>query len=117
MRRPPRWMLVASLTLLGVVVVAATVLYVRGGARLARTWDVDVGALDIPTDEATVERGRHLADAVTICTSCHGDDLGGGVILDEPMFATIYASNLTRGPGGVVRRTRMPTTCAPSVMA
>jgi len=86
---------------LALVVAAALVLYVVGGRRLHRVHDVPSDAVAVRTDEATIARGRHLAEAVTLCVGCHGDDLGGDVLVDEPLIATIYASNLTSGRGGV----------------
>jgi len=96
-----RWAIVALSGLLVVLVAAAAVLYLRGGARLDRTYDIAVSAPPVPSDDASIARGRHLAEAVALCTGCHGDDLGGGVLVDEPMIATIHASNLTRGRGGI----------------
>jgi len=86
---------------LGIVVIAAAILYIIGGRRLHRGYDVRSDAVAVPTDEATVARGRHLAEAVTLCLGCHSDDLSGDVLVDEPMIVTIYASNLTSGRGGV----------------
>src|SRR5690606_29903099 len=34
------------------------------------------------------------------CTDCHGPDLSGGVMVDEPPFRVV-ASNLTSGRGGI----------------
>lgn len=81
--------------------VAAVVLYILGGSRLNRRHQVAAESIAIPVDEAAIARGRHLAEAITLCTACHGEDLGGQPLLDEPMIATIYASNLTAGRGGV----------------
>jgi cytochrome c553 len=72
-----------------------------GGVRLHRRYDVTVAPITISADSGTIARGRHLAEAVTLCTGCHGDDLSGDVLIDQPMMATIYASNLTAGRGGV----------------
>jgi mono/diheme cytochrome c family protein len=35
------------------------------------------------------------------CTDCHGEDLGGELMVDDPALGKIYATNLTRGEGGV----------------
>lgn len=96
-----KYILLGLSALLGIVVLAAITLYVIGGARLHRHYDVTVAAITVPIDSATVARGRHLARAVTLCHGCHGDDLTGDVLVDEPLFATIYASNLTSGRGGI----------------
>jgi cytochrome c553 len=103
-RKLLRWTLIGLSGLLGAALIAAIVLYFLGGARLSRGYDIAVAAVEIPAVDAAVERGRHLAEAVTLCAACHGDDLSGGVLFDDPMIATIYASNLTRGVGGTGSR-------------
>lgn len=61
-----------------------------------------------PTPEAGAhvpdpQRGRHLADHVFACTSCHGADLGGGYVPGDAAVARVWAPNLTQGEGGVGR--------------
>ncbi len=96
-----RWTLRIAGVVLSMMALAAGVLYVRGGSRVGRTYDPPVPSVAVPGDSATVARGRHLAEAVTLCQACHGEDLGGGVIFDQPLIASVYASNLTTGRGGV----------------
>lgn len=96
-----KWVGIGLGSLLGIVVVAAVVLYFAGGSRLDKRYDIEVAAVPIPTDEAAIARGRHLAQAVTLCHGCHGDHLEGKVLVDEPSMATVYASNLTAGRGGI----------------
>jgi mono/diheme cytochrome c family protein len=55
---------------------------------------------------ARLERGRHLVTVVAQCTYCHGPDLAGREIADDPWIGRLYASNLTRGEGGIGRRYR-----------
>lgn len=50
------------------------------------------------------ERGRHLVTAVAQCTFCHGNDLGGREIADDPLLGRIDSANLTSGEGGLVGR-------------
>jgi len=88
-------------TVFGAVLVAAVALYVKGGARLHHHYDVTVAAVPVTTDTTVIARGRHLAEAVTLCEACHGDDLSGRALVDEPFIVTVYASNLTAGRGGV----------------
>lgn len=85
---------------LGALLVAGSGVYVASNARLRQSYTVPVASLAIPTDEATIERGQHLAVAVTHCTGCHGPSLAGQIMIDAPPFQ-IVASNLTRGQGGV----------------
>jgi len=53
---------------------------------------------------ADLERGRHLVTAVAQCTFCHGNDLGGREIADDPLLGRIDSANLTSGEGGLVGR-------------
>jgi cytochrome c553 len=88
--------------------VAVTVLLLAGGAlygytgrQFSRKWSVAGHALVIPTDSVAIARGRHVAVAISRCTSCHGADYGGQVFIDIPPVAFLYAANLTSGRGGV----------------
>jgi mono/diheme cytochrome c family protein len=45
-------------------------------------------------------RGEHLVRHVGHCTMCHGDDLGGGTVVDEFMIGRLNGPNLTTGEGG-----------------
>ena len=88
--------------LLALVVLAVGTLYVWSTWRLRRHYEVPVVAVAIPTDAASIERGRHLATNVALCSGCHGADFGGKMFLDAgAMVATLPAPNLTRGRGGV----------------
>lgn len=49
--------------------------------------------------ERAIERGRHLVEARYGCIECHGQDFGGGVMVDDPMLGRILGPNLTTGPG------------------
>ncbi|MFQ5859591.1 MAG: c-type cytochrome [Anaerolineae bacterium] len=101
MKKVLKWIGIVLAGLVGLLVVAAVVLYFAGGSRLNRSYDIQVETIAILTDEAAIARGRHLAEAVTFCQACHGDNLGGDVIDDEPLISTITAPNLTSGRGGV----------------
>lgn len=101
MARILKWVGIVLGGLIGVCVVAAAVLFFLGGSRLSRRYDVQVTRIALPTDDSAIARGRHLVEAVALCVGCHGEDLSGDVLIDEPMIATVYASNLTAGRGGV----------------
>ena len=90
--------------LLGLVVVflalVATV-YAVSERRLRQRFDTDVSSLAVPTDAASIARGEHLVRAITNCTLCHGEDLGGRVYSSSAAIGTIAGPNLTRGRGGI----------------
>lgn len=79
----------------GLVVVAAGVLYAMTTLSLVKGYDVEVAALEVPVSAEAVERGRHIANTVAFCSDCHGGDLGGKVLIDDPVFGRIMAPNLT----------------------
>ncbi len=97
-----KWLLRGGLALLILVAVAFTALYALSGVRLGKSYaEVPAGDLSVPTDSASVAYGRHVA-VTRGCTDCHRDDLSGGIVIEGgSAFAQIYASNLTRGAGGV----------------
>jgi mono/diheme cytochrome c family protein len=99
MAKALKWIGIGLGGLVGIIVLAALILSFVGNARLHKTLDIQPEALSIPTDQASLERGEHL---VTIaCTGCHGENLAGQPLLDDPSIGKIYSANLTSGQGGV----------------
>lgn len=88
-------------SIIGMILVAGVVLYFMGTARLNRSYNIQVENVPIPTDEQSIARGRHLAAAVTLCQVCHGAQLQGTMLEDQPMIVTLAAPNLTTGQGGI----------------
>lgn len=102
MRRLLKWLGIIVGLLLLVIVVAAVVLYVVGNNNLNKTYDVSVAALAIPAgDEEALARGQHIAEAISLCAECHGDDYGGDEFFDVSVFGKVDAPNLTAGSGGI----------------
>jgi mono/diheme cytochrome c family protein len=60
--------------------------------------------LVVHPDSSTLARGEHLATSIAKCVDCHGDDLGGGVVIDQAPIGHVEATNLTAGSGGVIAR-------------
>jgi len=89
--------------LIGLALVAGLALYPSGMEKLTRSYPgVPVEAVYIPTDPDAVARGRHIS-IIWGCTKCHGEDLRGMLLADDPFLGTIPASNLTSGNGGIAR--------------
>lgn len=52
--------------------------------------------LSVPTDSASIERGRILS---VDCRTCHGPDLAGKVFFNDPSIGVLPSANLTRAKG------------------
>ena len=87
----------------GALLVAAVLaaLYVASELRLSRRYPLAERTPAVPTDGASLARGRHLVETVAQCAHCHGDDLGGRIAADERGLGRLYAPNLTAGEGGI----------------
>jgi mono/diheme cytochrome c family protein len=102
MKKVFKWIGVGLGSLIGIVVLIALVLFFLGNARLNKTYDFPPSNLTLPTDEASLEFGKHRAEV--LCPGCHGADLSG----IEDWFSagplgTIDSANLTSGEGGFGR--------------
>jgi mono/diheme cytochrome c family protein len=86
--------------LIGLTVLAVVAVIAIGYSRYNKTYDIAVPLLEIPTDEASVARGKHLVDAVAHCAFCHGQDLAGQYIVNTSAEGIVVAPNLTSGEGG-----------------
>ena len=90
-------------TLLGIVVIAAVALggiYWASSARFHNKYDVTVRTIAIPADADAIERGKHIVKTRG-CAECHGADLGGNQVIENPLIGTVHGSNITRGKGSV----------------
>ena len=96
-----KWVGITLGGLIGVIIIAAVVLYVIGSTKVNKTYDVEVVAVTVPTDDQAIERGRHFVEAVALCQECHGENLGGDDLEEDPLFGTYSPRNLTPGRGGI----------------
>jgi len=91
------WALAAVLILaLG----AVAAIYMGSNSRLGKKYEVRVASVVIPVTPEAIARGRHLAHSRG-CADCHGADMGGAKVIDDPAMGKIYGPNLTRGRGGL----------------
>lgn len=92
---------IAALVVVGVVSVGAGTVYSVSGSKLSTTYPLPRSQLVVPAaDEAVLARGEHLVGTAASCMECHGQDLGGMVMSDDPM-GRLAAPNLTTGQGGL----------------
>ena len=102
-RKILKWIGIVLGGLIGLLVLVIAILYVVGGVmwnRVYEKYDVPIQSLNIPTDEAAVARGKHIA-TTHYCGFCHGENLAGGFLVNEPVLMVVPAPNLTSGMGGI----------------
>jgi mono/diheme cytochrome c family protein len=68
-----------------------------------RTYAPPADDIPVPTDAASIARGKHLVEAVAVCTICHGENLGGRLAFEDGFLGRGYTANLTSGRGGIGR--------------
>lgn len=98
------WKRIAKRALAGVGVAAAAFggwVYASTEARFHAHYEVSEAELTVPNTYEAIARGEHVIRALAKCTDCHGQDLGGGILVDDPAVGRLSAPNLTRaGIGG-----------------
>jgi cytochrome c553 len=95
MKRLFKWLGIALGSLAGLVLALAAYVFFASEAVVARTYDVPLTDFDAPSDRESVRRGEFLATRYG-CNNCHGTEMQGLPLFDEPNVATITAPNLTR---------------------
>lgn len=100
MKKILKWVGVVIGGLVGLLVLMVVGVYLVVEARMNQTIDAPEDSVAIPSDPASLELGKHVAE-IRGCTDCHGENLAGGIFLEDPMVGRVVASNLTAGRGGV----------------
>ena len=94
--------------LIGVAVIAVagggSVAYAlhQSQARMDRRIDIAAYDFPIPTDAASLERGRYLF-STRGCVDCHGADGAGRAFIDDGSMR-VKGANISPGPGSVVAK-------------
>jgi mono/diheme cytochrome c family protein len=102
LRKIGKWAGISVGGILIIILILAAVIYSGSNRIINKTYTVPAARpLYVPSDSATVERGRHLVNVVVGCADCHGDKLQGMKFFDDPAFGKLYAPNLTSGKGGL----------------
>ena len=101
MRKALKWLGIGIAGLIGLVLAVVLTLFLVGRGKAAKAPDVATKTVTIPTDTASIARGRHIVEARGGCDACHGPDLGGKAFPTPSFLVSMAAPNLTRGQGGV----------------
>lgn len=100
MKKISKWVGIVLGSLVGLLLLTGVVLYFIGDARLNKTYDFPPSNIVLPTDEASIEYGKHRVES--LCQGCHGADLSGvDNWFNAPPIGTIDSANLTSGEGGI----------------
>ena len=81
--------------------ILGTGVYVASEQRVNAKINIAAESIPVPTDSASVARGRHLARAISKCIVCHGEDLSGQVLVNDGAMGRWVPMNITAGKGGV----------------
>jgi len=95
MTRALRWTGIAVGSLLGLAVLGYAIVYALSERVLRHTYPTPVIALNVPTDPQSIQEGRRLATIHGCVHDCHGKEMEGRVMFDDPKIAHIVAPNLT----------------------
>jgi hypothetical protein len=101
-RKILKWIGIVLGSLIGLLVLAFAVLYVIGTVKWNRihgNYDVPVETVPVPTDQASIARGEHIA-VIHMCGYCHTETLSGQSET-VPGLMTLTFPNLTTGGSGV----------------
>jgi cytochrome c553 len=96
MKRLLKWLGIGLGGLMVLGLLAALGIYLRSEQIMRRTYDVPLSTIALPTDSFVLIEGQRLATIRGCYDGCHGDELNGGVFIDEPMLARVVAPNLTQ---------------------
>lgn len=95
-RKILKWLGIGLFVIVALLLIAGVVLTIRGSQMVAAAYTIEAAELTITNDEASRAEGERLV-AIRACKNCHGDDLDGGLLFENPLFGTFYAANLTGG--------------------
>jgi len=99
-----KWVKRTIVVIVGVVVLGAAGLALGsylGDRKSQRHIDLDVAAVALPADPASLDRGRYLY-TTRGCADCHGADGAGKAFIDDGHGMYAKSPNISTGPGNVV---------------
>ncbi len=94
------WIATGLGSLVVLVLVAVSIIYLISNSRMNQSFAVPQHPVTVPSDTNAIAYGEHLS-RIRGCTDCHGENLAGHLMIDDPMVTRLYTSNLTSGKGGI----------------
>lgn len=93
MKKFLKWTGIIILSLVVIIALTSWILANKFDREFDKVYDIKPSPVTIPTDSASIERGRVLTVG---CRNCHDVDLAGKVFFDDPTIGQLPSSNLTR---------------------
>jgi mono/diheme cytochrome c family protein len=97
-----KWIGIVLGSLIGLLLLAFVVLYTIGTVKwnkMHSPYDLPVETISVPTDQASIARGEHVA-TIHMCKDCH-TETWRGQFESVPGLITLSIPNLTSGAGGI----------------
>jgi len=88
-----RWAGIAVAVVVVALLAAVTAASVKWSMHTARRYDVP--PVDVSGLRGNAVHGKYLVTIGSDCVECHGDDLGGGKVVEDPVVGHIYGPNIT----------------------
>lgn len=95
MNRVLRWLRFGLLSVLILLLVAVAVVYILAEIKLRHRYAVPSDPIAVPTDSSSIAEGLRLARLRGCAGGCHGDNIEGGMFIDEWFLAHLPAPDLT----------------------
>lgn len=95
LKRLFRWLSIGVLALITLLLVALAVIYVVAEVKLRHRYEVPTAGINLPTDSQALVEGLRLARIRGCAGGCHGDNVEGGMFIDDLLLARLPAPNLT----------------------
>lgn len=83
----------------GLLVLGISAKYINLTRQLNKTYEFASENIMIPSDAQSIENGKKWVQAT--CSSCHGADLSGMTMINDPAVGRVDSANLTSGVGGI----------------
>ncbi|HVU24285.1 MAG TPA: cytochrome c [Opitutus sp.] len=90
----------AVAALVAIIVIALASVYAASGAKLRQKFPVTAESPAVPAGAEAIATGHHIAQTRG-CFECHGTDLAGATVFDNPAMGRADGPNITRGAGGL----------------
>lgn len=103
MKKFIKWAAIVLGTVILLLLITYGYIYSRTSSRFNKQYEITAQDIPVPTDPASLALGKHIS-AIKGCDGCHGPDLGGKVVIDDPGLGYLAAPNLTAGKGGLLAR-------------